>query len=94
MDSRDQAQYRDGCAKPNASPTAAAFIARHNRFQWSSSTAAKATLEPMVKEPRTLHLSDLYPENQLCVPTMSINGESFRLKDKRKAGMLAKTAKH
>jgi len=32
--------------------------------------------------------SNLCPENQLCVPTMTIKGESFRLKEKLKAGLL------
>jgi hypothetical protein len=29
----------------------------------------------------------------VCVPLININGESYRLKDKRKAGLLAASAK-
>ena len=66
----------------------AAFITRQNYLQWCSSTAAKVTLRPMVKRRRPGIQPKLCPEDQLCVPTMNINGESFRLKDKRKAGLL------
>jgi hypothetical protein len=51
----------------------------------------------MVESGRHRVEANLGTENQLCVPTMNINGESFRLKDKRKAGLLAapgKIAKH
>jgi hypothetical protein len=71
----------------------AAFIPRHNYIQWCSSTPAKVTLRPMVKCRGPGIQPNLCSENQLCVPTMSINGESFRLKDKRKAGLLAAPAK-
>jgi hypothetical protein len=52
----------------------------------------------MVKRRRLGIQPNLGSENQLCVPLMSINGESFRLKDKRRAGLLGaaapKVAKH
>ena len=71
----------------------AAFISRHDYLQWRSSTATKMTFRPMVKRGGPGIQPNLCSENQLCVPTMSINGESFRLKDKRKAGLLAAPAK-
>jgi hypothetical protein len=35
---------------------------------------------------------NLSSENQLCVPLMNIKGESFRLKEKRRAGLIDKLA--
>jgi hypothetical protein len=45
-------------------------------------------LRPMVKRRGLGIQPNLCSENQLCVPTMVIKGESFRLKEKLKAGLL------
>ena len=56
----------------------AAFIPRHNYIQWCSSTPAKVTLRPMVKCRGPGIQPNLCSENQLCVPTMTTRGDSFR----------------
>jgi len=45
-------------------------------------------LRPLVKRSGLGIQRNLCSENQLCVPTMNIKGESFRLKEKLKAGLL------
>jgi len=50
-------------------------------------------LRPLIKRSGLGIQRNLCSENQLCVPTMTINGESYRLKDKRKAGLLPKPTK-
>jgi len=60
-------------------------------------TAASVPLRTMVQSGRDCIEVEFHAEDQLCVPIVDINGESFRLKDKRKAGLLAaaaRTAKH
>jgi hypothetical protein len=50
-------------------------------------------LRPVIKRSGLGIQRNLCSENQLCVPTVTINGESYRLKDKRKAGLVPKPAK-
>jgi len=71
----------------------AVFISRHKISHWSPPTLTKTMLWPKIQNRRCRVAPELCSKNQLCVPTMFINGESFRLKDKRKAGLLAAPVK-